>query len=77
MNGFLLNSKFFKQLFGNEQEVSNGKMQGAYESFMEQIKMVSQTEKDLSEVFRMLNITRIELVFSESLYRCGQGGKMP
>lgn len=52
-------------------------MQNAYEGFMEQLKTVSQSENDFSEVFRMLNITRIEFdsLGSSPLYE--QGEKCP
>jgi hypothetical protein len=50
-------------------------MQSAYGSFMEQVRTVSQSEKDYSKIFRMLNDTRIELVGIELLYRYGQGEK--
>ncbi|WP_462431692.1 hypothetical protein [Bacteroides nordii] len=50
-------------------------MKTAYGCFAEHMKAVSQSENSCSEIFRMLNITRIELVFMESLYRYEQGGK--
>lgn len=40
---------------------------------MEQLKTISQSEQNYSETFRMLNITRIELVFIETFYRYEQG----
>jgi hypothetical protein len=58
-------------------EVTNEEMENAYGCFMEQVRIVSQSEQDYSEVFRMLNITRIEMVATETIYRYGQGGKCP
>ena len=39
--------------------------------------IVSQPETDYSEVFRMLNTTRIELVAVQALHRYEQGEKCP
>lgn len=73
----LCKAEFFFLLKGNSQTVTNEEMQNAYGCFMEQLKTVSQSEQNYSETFRMLNITRVELVFIETLYRHEQGGKMP
>ena len=74
----LLREKLFSLLADASQLVANEEMQNAYGCFMEQVKTtVSQPETDYPEVFRMLNITRIELVFIESLYRNEQGKKCP
>ncbi len=74
----LLREKLFSLLADASQQVANEEMQNAYGCFMEQVKTtVSQPETDYPEVFRMLNITRIELVFIESLYRNEQGEKCP
>lgn len=67
----------FSLLSEPSQVVTNEEIQNAYGCFMEQLKTVSQSEQDYSEVFRMLNITRVELVFIESLYRYEQGEKCP
>lgn len=70
----LLNTKLIGLLSGTSQ-VTNEEMQVAYGCFMKQVGIVSQSENDFSEVFRMLNNTRVELAFIESLYRYEQGGK--
>jgi len=70
----LLRERLFS-LLAEPSQVTNEEMQTAYGDFMEQIKTVSQSENDCSEVFRMLNITRIELVSVRTLYRYGQGEK--
>ncbi|WP_348524229.1 hypothetical protein [Parabacteroides sp. PH5-8] len=74
----LLKTKLFNLLVEPSQESANQEMKSAYESFMEQLrKIVSQPETDYSEVFRMLNITRIELVSIKTLHQYGQGEKCP
>lgn len=73
----LCKAEFFFLLKGNSQTVTNEEMQNAYGCFMEQLKTVSQSEQNYSETFRMLNITRVELVFIETLYRHEQGEKCP
>lgn len=62
-------------LLSKTSPVTNKEMENAYECFMEQIKAVSQSENDYSEIFRTLNLTRIEFdsLGSSPLY--GQGGK--
>ncbi len=72
-----LELKLFRLLSDASQEVTNEEMQTAYGCFMEQVKRVSQSEQDYSKIFRMLNITRIELVAIETYYRYGQGEKCP
>lgn len=64
-------------LLSDASQVTNEEMQSAYGCFMEQLRTVSQSENFYSEVFRMLNITRVELVFIETLYRHEQGEKCP
>lgn len=64
-------------LLSEPSQVTNEEMQSAYESFMEQLRTVSQSEQNYSEIFRILNTTRVELAFIESLYRYEQGGKCP
>lgn len=72
----LLKTRLFN-LLSEPSQVRNEEMQSAYEIFMEQLRIVGQFEQDYSKVFRMLNITRVELVFLKSLYRHEQGGKCP
>lgn len=68
-----MNLKLFSLLTETSQ-VTNEEMQSAYECFMEQLKTVSQSENN-SEVFRVLNITRIELVSVRTLHQYEQGKK--
>jgi hypothetical protein len=72
-----VNMGFFSLLTESSQKVSNEEMRSAYGNFMEQLRTVSQSEQNYSEIFRMLNITRVELVFLKSLYRHEQGEKCP
>lgn len=73
----LLQTSLFCLLVESSQEVTNEEMQSAYECFMKRVKAISQSEKDYSKIYRTLNITRIELVYIESLYQYGQGKKCP
>lgn len=73
----LLETKMFG-LLSEPSQVTNEEMQNAYGSFMEQLStIISQSKTDYSEVFRMLNTTRIELAFLKSLIRYEQGEKCP
>lgn len=71
----LLEMKMFRLLSESSQPVTNEEIQNAYGCFMEQIKIISQSEQNYSEIFRMLNITRVELISIESHYQYGQGEK--
>jgi len=69
----LIKTKLFS-LLSETSQTTNKEMQNAYECFMEQLKTGSYSENN-SEVFRMLNITRIELVSVRRLHRYEQGEK--
>jgi hypothetical protein len=71
----LLKERFFSLLSEPSQEVTNEEIPNAYGCFMKRVEAVSQSEKDCSEIYRILNITRIELVFLQSLHRYEQGKK--
>lgn len=71
----LLKSKLFSLLTESSQESTKQKMQNAYGCFTEQVRTVSQSEHTYSEIYRILNNTRVELVFLKSLYRHEQGEK--
>ena len=49
-------------------------MQDAYGEFVKHIVAISNSE-DYSYIFRMLNLTRIEIAPIKELYQCGQGEK--
>ena len=72
----LLKERFIS-LLSESSQVTNEEMQNAYGSFMEQVKTASQSEQSYSNIYRILSITRAELVFVESLYRHEQGEKCP
>lgn len=77
MNNFI-KTELFVLMNENSQEITNKQMQRAYGCFMEQIiTTVSQSEQNYPDIFRMLNNTRIELVFLKTLYRYEQGEKCP
>ena len=61
---------------GQPQTVSTDEMQSAYVDFTEQMKAVSDSDSKV-DAFRMLNLTRVELVFLETLNRHEQGEKCP
>lgn len=70
----ILNMKLFR-LLAETSPVTNQEMEDAYGRFTEHMRTVSQSEINFPELFRMLNITRIELVFLQSLYRYEEGEK--
>lgn len=72
----IIKSKLFS-LLSDTSLVTKEEIQNAYEGFIENMKTVSQSEQNYSEVFRMLNITRVELVSLQSIYRYEQGKKCP
>lgn len=72
----LLKTRLFS-LLAEPSQVTNEEMQNAYGNFMEQLRTVSQSEQNYSKVFRILKITRIEIVFLKSLYRYEEGKKCP
>jgi len=71
----LLETRLFSLLSEFSQTSTNEEIQSAYGNFVEQVEALSQSEQSYSEVFRMLNITRVELVFLQPLYRHEQGEK--
>jgi len=73
----LLKMGLFSLLAESSQEVTNEEMQIAYGCFMEQVRTVSQSEQDYSEIFRTLNISRIEAAHLQTVFRYEQGEKCP
>lgn len=72
----LLKTRFFS-LLAEPSQVTNEEMENAYGCLMKRVETVSQSEKDYSKIFRMLNITRVELVSLKLLCRHEQGEKCP
>lgn len=66
---------FFILLADTSQEVINTEMQDAYEDFVKQIVTISNSE-DYTHVFRMLNLTRIEIAPLKGCIRMGWGGEI-
>ncbi|NDW08440.1 hypothetical protein D0T56_02030 [Dysgonomonas sp. 520] len=62
-------------LLSDPTQVTNKEMQTAYGDFVEKLRTVSKSEQDYSEIFRMLNNTRIELVALQTFYQHEQGEK--
>lgn len=71
-----IRTKLFS-LLSDTSPVTNEEIENAYVRFTENMKAVSQSENDYSELFRTLNITRVELVFLQSFYRHEEGKKCP
>ena len=69
----LLRTRFFILLADTSQEVINTEMQDAYEDFVKQIVTISNSE-DYTYIFRMLNLTRIEIAPLKGCIRMGWGG---
>ena len=70
----LLQTRMFGLLFETSQEVTNEKMQNAYDEFVEQIRTVNR-DKDYSTTYRILTATRIEIASLETTPLYGQGEK--
>ncbi len=76
MNDFT-RTKFFILLTENSQEVADEEMENEYAGFLKEIKILNQSEIDYSNVYRELNLTRIEFVFLQSYIQYEQGEKCP
>lgn len=70
--GYILNTKLLCILI-EPSPVTNEEMQNAYVDFVEQVTTISRSETDYSKIYRLLNLTRIELVFNQY----GQEKKCP
>ena len=68
----LLRTRFFILLADTSLEVINTEIQDAYEDFVKQIVTISHSE-DYTHVFRMLNLTRIEIAPLKGCIRMGWG----
>lgn len=71
-----MNMELFS-LLSDTSPVTNQEIKNAYGCFVEHMKAVSQSENTYPEIYRMLNNTRIELVFLQTIYRYEQGKKRP
>lgn len=71
-----IKTRLFSILEKVSEQVTNLEMQDAYGDLIKQMKIISQSEGN-ADVFRMLNIIRIEYESLQTLYRYGQGKKCP
>lgn len=62
MEYFILKSEIINLLINNREQVSNIEMESAYDRFVEEVRALNQPESDFQTVYRVLNLTRIELV---------------
>lgn len=70
-----LQTDLFSLLAKNSQEVSNDEMKNAYETLVENVKILNQSETDFKTIYRILNITRIEFKTLQTQILCEQGEK--
>ena len=70
----LLKMEIFRLLSETSQEVTNTEFQNAYGEFIKYTVTISNSE-DNSHIFRMLNLTRIEITPLKELYHDEQGKK--
>lgn len=70
----LVKMKLFR-LLSESSQVTNDEIRNAYGCFMKQVGTISQSDDTYSEIYRILNNTRVEIVFVETLYRYEQGEK--
>ncbi len=71
-----IKTRLFSILEKASEQVTNLEIQDAYGDLIKQMKIISQSESN-TDVFRMLNIIRIEYESSQTLYRYEQGKKCP
>lgn len=71
-----IKTRLFSILEKVSEQVTNLEMQDAYGDLIKQMKIISQSESN-TDVFRMLNIIRIEYESLQTLYRYEQGKKCP
>ncbi len=70
----LSKTKLFS-LLSEPSQVTNEEMQNAYEEFLSQLTTFNQSEMNLTEAFRKLNLSRIEFGAMGALPFYGQGEK--
>lgn len=68
-------SKLFYLLEDSRLTATNHEMRQAYETFVKEVEILSQSETDFQTIFRTLNITRIELRTLQLQILCEQGEK--
>lgn len=76
----LMNDLLKDELFGLlsvHSSITNEELQNAYGCFIEQVKIISQSQQDYSKAYRILHFTRIEFKALQTLLQYGQGEKCP
>lgn len=71
----LSKTKLFYLLMNSLLSVTNKEMQSAYETFVEQVQTLNQTETDCQRAFRPLTLARIEFQSLQAQILYEQGGK--
>lgn len=70
----LTETEFFT-LLSNHNQVSSTQFQNAYGKFTEQLKSLNRPENEYTAIYRVLNVTRIELASLSHHFRYEQGEK--
>lgn len=71
----LLKTSLFSLLSENSQKDTTNEMKNAYENFVRKVETLNQPDGDYTTIYRLLNITRIELVSLSKHYKYEQGKK--
>lgn len=71
----LLKTSFFSLLSESSQELMTKEMGTAYENFVKQVETLNQPDGDYTSIYRILNLTCIELTSLLKHYRYKQGEK--
>ncbi len=74
MNNILHTGLF--SLLAESWQVTPAEMQDTYKDFTTQIRDICQSEKDCLNLFRQLNVARIEFMALQTFTEYGQGRKM-
>lgn len=70
----LTETEFFI-LLSERNQIEDIQIKNAYGKFTEQIKKLNQPDEKYATIYRMLNITRVEIVSLQSHFQYEQGGK--
>lgn len=70
-------SRLFEHLSAPSKKVSNFEMQHAYETFLEHVLTLNQSNPDYQTVYQRLNFTRVEFQSLQAQILYEQGKKCP
>lgn len=73
----LMMSRLFEHLSAPSKKVSNFEMQHAYETFLEHVLTLNQSNPDYQTIYQRLNFTRVELQSLQIQILYEQGEKCP